>query len=94
MKLPRYLIFKLTANRKGTKINLEELTPDEVDRIIRDAEEFDRIMRELGNCNNCGRAPECGWLPAWGEDVRINCPLWASREDGAGPQCQGGEGET
>lgn len=79
MKLPRYLIFKLTPNRKGTKIkiNIEELSSDEVDRIIKDAEEFDRIMTELGNCNNCGRASSCGWLPAWGEDVRINCPLWA-----------------
>lgn len=83
MKWPRYLIFKLTPNRKGTKINLEELSSDEVDRIIKDAEEFDRIMTELGNCNNCDRAPSCGWAPAWGEDVRINCPLWKDKEDGA-----------
>lgn len=83
MKLPRYLIFKLTPNRKGTKINLEKLSPKEIDRIIQDAETFDRIMRELGNCNNCARAPGCGWLPAWGEDVRINCPLWVSQEDGS-----------
>lgn len=82
MKLPRYMIFKIDSNRKGTKLHVQELTTEEVDRIIQGAEEFDRIMTELGNCNNCGRAPGCGWLPAWGEDVRINCPLWVSQEDG------------
>ena len=28
------------------------------------------------DCNDCGAIKECQYAPGWGEQTRINCPLW------------------
>lgn len=33
---------------------------------------------EMPSCNDCGKIRDCKYAPDWGDDVRINCPLWAS----------------
>ena len=43
--------------------------------IITRLQEYDAIMA-LPNCNDCGKAQRCEYLPGWGETVRFNCPLW------------------
>lgn len=35
---------------------------------------YDRVA-SLPDCNDCGRW-DCEYKPRWGEQVRINCPLW------------------
>lgn len=35
----------------------------------------------LPNCNNCGAAAGCDYLPTIGQHVRINCPLWRAVEE-------------
>ena len=39
---------------------------------------YDRVSC-LPDCNDCGRAKECEYLPKPGEQVRINCPLHISQ---------------
>ena len=36
---------------------------------------MERISR-LPDCNNCGKQKTCEYLPDWGGNTRINCPLW------------------
>ena len=35
----------------------------------------------LPDCNNCGRKKDCLFLPGWGQNTRINCPLWEKEAD-------------
>lgn len=35
---------------------------------------------KLPNCNECGAAESCEYVPPAGEIVRINCPLWRPME--------------
>lgn len=61
-------------------------------RMDRDAEDFASMLlyvvncikytqrvSSYNNCNNCGKK-DCEYKPAWGEPVRIRCPLWESQE--------------
>lgn len=34
----------------------------------------------LPNCNDCGGAAGCDYMPTIGRHVRINCPLWRPME--------------
>lgn len=34
----------------------------------------------LHNCNDCGAAHDCEYIPKLGEMARINCPLWRPQE--------------
>ena len=34
----------------------------------------------LPNCNDCGAAHDCEYIPKLGEMARINCPLWKPKE--------------
>lgn len=34
----------------------------------------------LSNCNNCGIAAVCDYMPTIGTHTRINCPLWQPQE--------------
>jgi Lar family restriction alleviation protein len=34
----------------------------------------------LPNCNDCGNAAGCDYVPTIGQHVRINCPLWRAME--------------
>ena len=36
---------------------------------------------DSGDCNNCGKVLRCAYIPKPGQLVRINCPLWAAKED-------------
>jgi len=36
---------------------------------------------DLPNCNDCGKIKSCEYRPGWGEQVRINCPLWEKEEE-------------
>jgi len=31
------------------------------------------------NCNNCGKQCDCEYVPALGDQVRSNCPLWKEK---------------
>ena len=57
-------------------------------RMDMDAEDFARMLiyvaecirytqnvQSYNNCNNCGKK-NCEYKPDWGDQVRINCPLW------------------
>jgi len=35
---------------------------------------------QMHNCNDCTKK-DCEFKPDWGDDVRINCPLWEGEED-------------
>lgn len=35
----------------------------------------------LPNCNDCGAAAACEYIPKPGQHARINCPLWKPREE-------------
>lgn len=35
-------------------------------------------LKRYNDCNNCARG--CGYEPEWGEQTRINCPLWRAKE--------------
>ena len=35
-----------------------------------------RNIAQVGNCNDCGKKKDCEYFPQWGEQVRINCPLY------------------
>lgn len=32
------------------------------------------------DCNDCGGARSCMYIPKWGEPVRYNCPFWIPKE--------------
>ena len=34
-----------------------------------------RMILEMPDCNNCANK-NCQYRPKWGENIRINCPLW------------------
>lgn len=38
--------------------------------------DFAHRLSRLHNCNDCGKIKTCEHAPAWGADVRYNCPLW------------------
>ena len=40
---------------------------------------FRKTMFDMPNCNNCGAAEGCDYLPDWGQPVRWNCPHWKER---------------
>lgn len=31
-------------------------------------------------CNSCGSLKECEYRPDWGDNTRINCPLWRAEQ--------------
>lgn len=33
-------------------------------------------ISKQNDCNDCGNAKTCQYVPKWGSLVRINCPLW------------------
>jgi hypothetical protein len=35
----------------------------------------------LPNCNDCGAAKTCEYIPEPGDWTRINCPLWRKKEE-------------
>lgn len=39
-----------------------------------------RNIIQKGNCNDCGKRKDCEYRPPWGEQVRINCPLYKKEE--------------
>lgn len=41
---------------------------------------YAKMMIEMPNCNDCGVA-DCPHMPACGESVRLNCPLWRPMEE-------------
>lgn len=49
--------------------------------IIECIDYVEQISKEK-NCNDCLKHFErtCDCEPAWGEPVRINCPLWESKD--------------
>lgn len=61
-----------------------DISPSEFANALRYAAEcieyYERVS-SLGDCNDCGRQEQCEYLPKWGEEVRINCPLWAQSQD-------------
>ncbi len=61
-------------------------------RIDEEAKDFARILQytaecimyyqkvsSFPDCNTCGDK-DCKYRPGWGEQVRINCPLWKSKK--------------
>ena len=38
-------------------------------------------ISQLNDCNNCGKKLNCEHLPEWGDNVRINCFAWESKQD-------------
>lgn len=40
-----------------------------------------RNIIQKGNCHDCGERKDCEYLPQWGDQVRINCPLYKKEED-------------
>lgn len=42
---------------------------------------FDRVSK-LPCCNTCGKLKDCEYRPEWGDQTRINCPLWEKEENG------------
>lgn len=58
------------------------LDPERTARIlhyIADCIQYYERVSCLPDCNDCGRNPECEYLPKPGEQVRINCPLHISQ---------------
>lgn len=62
-----------------------------------DAKDFARMLRyaaecieyyqrvsSFDDCNNCGKNRTCKYLPGWGEQTRINCPLWTRKVSDSG----------
>ena len=46
-------------------------------RYAADCIQYYERIAALPDCNNCGMTYKgCPYLPGWGEEVRINCPLW------------------
>ena len=37
-------------------------------------------VKSYDDCNNCGSKNVCKYAPKAGEMVRINCPLWTSKQ--------------
>ena len=35
----------------------------------------------LPTCNDCGKLKKCKYQPGWGEEVRINCPVWEKENE-------------
>ena len=52
--------------------------------FIGDCIGFYKRVIKLPNCNDCGMQKtgplKCSHIPGWGEQVRINCPLWKPKE--------------
>ena len=38
-------------------------------------------VSKLPNCNDCGAARDCVYIPKLGQMARINCPLWRPMEE-------------
>lgn len=38
-------------------------------------------VSSLPNCNDCAKKRDCEYLPDWGKDVRINCPLHEPKKE-------------
>lgn len=55
---------------------------DSASTLERYKHEFERLM-DLPNCNSCRESGTnaCGCCPGIGEDVRINCPMWAPKKE-------------
>ena len=34
-----------------------------------------RNITQADNCHNCCKRKDCEYLPQWGDQIRINCPL-------------------
>ena len=41
--------------------------------------EYANEVAKLPNCNDCGGAAGCDYMPTIGKHVRINCPLWRAK---------------
>ena len=51
-----------------------------LNRLINAIDYMERID-SLPDCNNCGNKMNCEFVPNYGGNTRINCPLW-KRKDG------------
>jgi hypothetical protein len=38
-------------------------------------------MTKQHDCNDCGAAKSCEYMPQIGQTVRVNCPLWKPKEE-------------
>ena len=38
-----------------------------------------RNIIQTDNCNDCGKRKDCEYIPQWGAQVRINCPLYKKK---------------
>lgn len=38
-------------------------------------------MTKQHDCNDCGAAKSCEYMPQIGQPVRVNCPLWRDKEE-------------
>lgn len=38
-----------------------------------------KTVAALGDCDDCGKARSCQYVPRPGSIVRINCPLWRAK---------------
>ena len=50
-------------------------------RFVAGCIEYYQRMTLCHDCNDCSRS-DCKYKPGWGEQVRVNCPLWRGDNDG------------
>ena len=53
---------------------------EELETVIGCLRAYERLTK-LPTCNGCNKIKTCKYRPNWGEDVRINCPLWEKTEE-------------
>lgn len=58
------------------------MIPDSYEKIretlykLIDAINYMERISKLHDCNDCGIKMQCKYLPEYGDQTRINCPLW------------------
>lgn len=59
------------------------MDPEQLARVVHhiaDCILYYERLSSLPDCNTCGKQRSCKYRPAWGDPVRINCPLYQEME--------------
>lgn len=64
---------------------MSEITIDELATVLSYLSQCvlftERILKQP-DCTTCGKLKTCEYRPNYGDDVRINCPLWVKEAEG------------
>jgi hypothetical protein len=71
--------------KEPEKTEARKLDPKEISRILRyvaGCVDYTERITKLPDCNTCGDKKNCPYVPACGDNARINCPFWEEEKRG------------